>query len=88
LSGFLGKARIIGFRGGLTPDGTLSWDLCVQPGKERKERGGSGQREFEGPTSSSRMGVQHTGRLSRRRRSRIPIDRSSTTTSASWEGEA
>jgi hypothetical protein len=58
LSGYLGKARIIGFRGDPTADGTPTWDLYVQPGKEQEERGGSGQREARSPTSSSRTGVQ------------------------------
>ena len=58
LSGFLGKARIIGFKGEPTPDGTPTWDIYVQPGKEQEERGGSGQRESRSPTSSSRTGVQ------------------------------
>jgi hypothetical protein len=58
LSGFLGKARIIGFRGEPTTDGTPTWDLYVEPGKEQEERGGSAQRESRLPTSSSRTGVQ------------------------------
>ena len=58
LTGFLGKARIIGFKGEPTADGTLTWDLYVQPGKEQEERGGSGQREPRSPTSSSRTGVE------------------------------
>jgi hypothetical protein len=58
LSGFLGKARIIGFHGQPTTDGTPTWDLYVQPGKEQEEHGGSGQREARSPTSSSRTGVQ------------------------------
>jgi len=58
LSGFLGRARIIGFRGDPTADGTPTWDLYVQRGKEQEERGGSGQREARLPTSSSRTGVQ------------------------------
>jgi hypothetical protein len=58
LSGYLGKARIIGFRGDPTADGTPTWDLYVQPGKEQEERGGSGHREARSPTSSSRTGVQ------------------------------
>jgi hypothetical protein len=30
LSGFLGKARIVGFRGEPTEDGTPTWDLYLQ----------------------------------------------------------
>jgi hypothetical protein len=37
LSGFLGKARIIGFRGEPTADGTLTWNIYLQPGKEQEE---------------------------------------------------
>src|SRR5215472_13384463 len=58
LSGFLGKARVIGFRSEPTADGTPTWDLYVQPGKEQEERGGSGQRESRSPTSWGRTGVQ------------------------------
>jgi hypothetical protein len=57
LSGFLGKARIVGFKGEPTPDGTPTWDIYVTPGKEQEERG-SGQRESRSPTSSSRTAVQ------------------------------
>ena len=56
-SGFLGKARVVGFRGEPTADGTPSWDIYLTPGKEQEERG-SGQREPRSPTSSSRTGVQ------------------------------
>jgi hypothetical protein len=38
LSGFLGKARVIGFRGQPTADGIPTWDIYVQPGKEQEER--------------------------------------------------
>jgi hypothetical protein len=58
LSGFLGKARIIGFRGDPTAGGTPTWNLYVQRGKKQEERGGSEQRESRSPTSSSRTGVQ------------------------------
>jgi hypothetical protein len=57
LSGFLGKARIIGFKGEPTADGTPTWDVYLTPGKEQEE-GGGGQRESRSPTSSSRTGVQ------------------------------
>jgi hypothetical protein len=57
LSGFLGKARVIGFRGERTADGTQTWDIYLQLGKEQEERGG-GKRESRSPTSSSRTGVQ------------------------------
>jgi hypothetical protein len=49
LSGFLGKARIIAFRGATTADGTLTWNVYLQPGREQSEaegssRGGSNRR--------------------------------------------
>jgi hypothetical protein len=37
LSGFLGKARIIGFRGEPTADGTPTWDIYIAPGKQQSE---------------------------------------------------
>jgi|SRR5215472_2946574 len=49
LSGYLGKAKLIGFKGEPTPDGTPTWDLYVQP---------CGQRESRSPTSSNRTGIQ------------------------------
>lgn len=58
LSGFLGKARVIGFRGEPREDGTPVWEIYLQPGKEQEERAGSGQRESRSPTASSRTGVQ------------------------------
>ena len=41
LSGFLGKARIIAFRGAATADGTLTWNVYLQPGREQSEAEGS-----------------------------------------------
>ena len=35
LSGFLGKATLIGFRGDPLDDGTPTWKLYVSPGKDR-----------------------------------------------------
>jgi hypothetical protein len=61
LSGFLGKARVVGFRGDPTPDGTPTWDIYLTPGKEQEERGSSPQRSGGEPrthTSSTRTGVQ------------------------------
>jgi hypothetical protein len=37
LSGFLGKARVVGFRGEATPDGIQTWNLYLTPGKEQEE---------------------------------------------------
>jgi hypothetical protein len=37
LSGFLGRARIIGFRGEPTADGTLTWNVYLQPGRWQEE---------------------------------------------------
>jgi hypothetical protein len=58
LTGFFGKARVIGFRGKPTADGTPTWNLHVTPGKAQEERCGSGLRECRSPTSSSRTGAQ------------------------------
>jgi hypothetical protein len=41
LTGFLGKARVIGFRGEPTADGTPTWNLYVQPGREQDEAMGA-----------------------------------------------
>ena len=38
LSGFLGKARIIAFRGEPTPQGVPTWNVYLTPGKEQAER--------------------------------------------------
>lgn len=37
LSGFLGKARIVAFRGEPTADGIPTWNLYLSPGKEQEE---------------------------------------------------
>ena len=52
LSGFLGKARIIAFCGAATADGTPTWNVYLQPGKEQSEAEGAC------PRGSSR---RHTG---------------------------
>jgi len=47
LARFLGKARVIGFRGEPTADGTPTWNLYVQPGREQDEAMGARlEREF------------------------------------------
>lgn len=54
LSGFLGKARIIGFRGEPTADGTPTWDIYLQPGKEQEERAGArAQQPHQASTASN-----------------------------------
>jgi hypothetical protein len=55
LSGFLGKARIIGFRGEPTADGTPTWDLYVQPGKEQEEARGSFGGSYRHPAASQKQ---------------------------------
>ena len=37
LSGLLGEARVIGFRGEPKPDGTLTWNLYVMPRAEHRK---------------------------------------------------
>jgi hypothetical protein len=61
LSGFLGKARVIGFRGEPTADGTPTWEIYLEPGKEQREqeeRRAGEQREPRAPTSSTRTGIK------------------------------
>jgi len=58
LSAFLGKARIIGFHGESTADGTPTWDLYITLGKDQEGHSGSEQRESRSPTSSNRTGIQ------------------------------
>ena len=36
LSGFLGKAHVVGFRGEPTAEGIQTWDLYLTPGKQRE----------------------------------------------------
>jgi hypothetical protein len=51
LSGFLGKARVVGFRGESRPDGTQTWDLYLTPGKEQEEAAGSRAQQARRPES-------------------------------------
>jgi hypothetical protein len=37
LSGYLGKAKLVGFCGEPTADGTPTWDIYLQPGKEQEQ---------------------------------------------------
>jgi hypothetical protein len=54
LSRFLGKARIIGFRGEPTADGVPTWDIYVQPGKEQDERASARAQVSQQSTTSDR----------------------------------
>jgi hypothetical protein len=58
LSGFLGKARVIGFRGEPTADGFLTWDLYLQPGKEQEERAETRWLQPRPPSAASDRGHQ------------------------------
>jgi hypothetical protein len=40
LSGFLAKARIVGFKGEPSADGTPTWNLFIAPGRDQQEGGG------------------------------------------------
>ena len=53
LSGFVGKARIIAFRGEPTADGTLTWNVYLQPSKEQSEAEGSSWGGTNRPMSST-----------------------------------
>jgi hypothetical protein len=37
LSGYLGKAKLVGFKGEPTPDGIETWNVFLQPGKEQEK---------------------------------------------------
>jgi hypothetical protein len=50
LSGFIGKARIIGFRGEPTADGTPTWDIYIAPGKEQTEARAAAPRRSPRPS--------------------------------------
>ena len=58
LSGFLGKARIVGFRGEPTADGIPTWDLYLQSGKEQEERAGARSHQPRQPSAASDRGHQ------------------------------
>ena len=54
LSGFLGKACVVGFRGEPRPDGTPTWNIFLSPGKEQEEAAGSrAQQPRRQPSGSS-----------------------------------
>ena len=53
LSGFLGKARIIGFRGEPTGDGIPTWDIYLQPGAEQEAKAGSGPKQTQRPPAGT-----------------------------------
>jgi hypothetical protein len=76
LSGFLGKARIVGFRGEPTADGTPTWDIYLQPGKEQDERaGGRAQESPNSPRQSpDRSSDTQSPRVTRRPLHGNPID--------------
>jgi hypothetical protein len=54
LSGFLGKARVIGFRGDPTTDGIPTLNLYLTPGKEQEE----GTRSAPGRSARARRPQQ------------------------------
>jgi hypothetical protein len=54
LSGFLGKACVVGFRGEPRPDGTPTWNIFLSPGKEQEEAAGTrAQQARRQPSDSS-----------------------------------
>jgi hypothetical protein len=75
LSGFLGKARIIGFRGKPTADGIQTWEIYLQPGKEQESAG-------TGRTQQPRRLSPEEGTAARRRRVQ-PLERSKPQSEAS-----
>jgi hypothetical protein len=58
LSGFLGKARVIGFRGEPTAGGIPTWDLYLQPGKEQEECAEARSHQPHQPSAASDRGHQ------------------------------
>jgi hypothetical protein len=58
LSGYLGRARVIGFRGEPTAEGIPTWDLCLQPGKEQEERAGARSQQRQAPAGDGGRGHQ------------------------------
>ena len=58
LSGFFGKARVVGFRGEPTADGTPTWDLYLTPGKGQSEAAGAASVPRQRPPAGRPAGRQ------------------------------
>jgi hypothetical protein len=58
LSRYLGRARVIGFKGEPTPDGTLTWDIYLQAGREQEERAEARSQQPRQPSAASDRGHQ------------------------------
>jgi hypothetical protein len=52
LTGFLGKARVIGFRGEPTDNGTPTWNLYATSGREQEEAGGRARQPLQRPAAA------------------------------------
>jgi hypothetical protein len=57
LSGYLGKAKVIGFRGETMPDGIQTWNIFLQPGKEQETA--EAERKTASPRRSEQPQRQH-----------------------------
>jgi hypothetical protein len=57
LSGFLGKGRIVAFRGEPTPEGIPTWNVFLQPGKEQETA--EAERRAASPRRSEQPQRQH-----------------------------
>jgi hypothetical protein len=56
LSGFLGKARIVGFRGEPREDGTPTWNIYLTPGREQEEGRGTAPSRTSSPSAPNNGG--------------------------------
>jgi hypothetical protein len=68
LSGFLGKARVVGFQGEPREDGTPTWKLYVAPGSDDRRTNG------EHPDRPARKAVENAERFQRSRRAGDVLD--------------
>ena len=55
LSGFLGKARVVGLKGKPMPDGTPTWDIYVRP-EPRSRTASTSQTGVQRPALKSDLG--------------------------------
>jgi hypothetical protein len=73
LSGFLGRARVVAFRGEPTPDGIKTWNVYLSPAKEQEEAGERREarqprQQPTGSTSSPSASPPPAGRVQRPQR--------------------
>jgi hypothetical protein len=66
LAGYLGKAKLIGFKGEPTPDGIETWNIFLQAGKEQEKA------EEERKAASSRPAISEQPRQQQRQQQPDP----------------